>query len=117
MVVACGDPCISTLFSAFFTGDLAYVVSPSGLVVLMSPRPALCSLQRRLSLIAIAAAAPLCGAAVDASPAGVPAVYATKAEAEEAARKHFHCTGAHPMGQQWMPCQKHGQASSSSANH
>ena len=75
------------------------------------------SLQRRVILIAIAAAAPLCGAAANASPAGVPALYATKAEAEEAARKHFHCTGAHAMGEQWMPCAKHGQNSTSSTHH
>jgi hypothetical protein len=44
----------------------------------------------------------------------VPALYATKAEAEAAAKRHFHCTGAHPMGQQWMPCAKHGEADSHS---
>lgn len=44
-------------------------------------------------------------------------MYATKAEAEEAARAHFNCTGAHPMGQQWMPCAKHGQNSTSSPHH
>lgn len=91
---------------------------PSERVALVSPTAAMCGLQRRLSLIAVAAAAaPLLAAPAEASPAGVPAVYATKAEAEEAAKAHFNCTGAHPMGQQWMPCQKHGQASSSSTNH
>ncbi len=45
----------------------------------------------------------------------VPALYATKAEAEKAARLHFNCTGAHRMGQQWMPCAQHtpGQPASS----
>jgi hypothetical protein len=38
----------------------------------------------------------------------VPALYPTRAEAEKAARLHFHCTGSHPMGQQWMPCATHG---------
>jgi hypothetical protein len=33
-------------------------------------------------------------------------MYATKAEAEKAATK-FNCTGAHQMGDQWMPCAKH----------
>jgi len=42
-------------------------------------------------------------------PAAVPALYATLAEAEQAAKLHFHCTGAHRMGQQWMPCSQHGQ--------
>ena len=36
-------------------------------------------------------------------------MYATQAEAEKAAPK-FNCTGAHPMGDQWMPCAKHGDA-------
>jgi hypothetical protein len=38
---------------------------------------------------------------------GVQALYATQAEAEKAAKEHFHCTGAHRMGNQWMPCSKH----------
>lgn len=57
-------------------------------------------------------------AALANPPAGggaVPALYATKAEAEKAARLHFNCTGAHRMGQQWMPCAQHrpGQPASS----
>ena len=45
----------------------------------------------------------------------VPALYATKAEAEKAGRLHFNCTGAHRIGQQWMPCAQHtpGQPASS----
>ncbi|MFM7732621.1 MAG: DUF3721 domain-containing protein [Cyanobium sp.] len=39
---------------------------------------------------------------------GVPAVYATRAEAEKAARQ-FHCSGAHRMGDHWMPCASHGE--------
>ena len=35
-----------------------------------------------------------------------PALFETKAEAEEAA-KDFNCTGAHRMGDKWMPCQSH----------
>jgi len=42
---------------------------------------------------------------------GVPAMYATKEEAEAAAEKHFNCTGAHQMGNQWMPCATDGQSS------
>jgi hypothetical protein len=45
-----------------------------------------------------------------ANSGGVPALYPTKAEAEAAAKKHFNCTGAHPMGKQWMPCATHGQS-------
>jgi hypothetical protein len=44
----------------------------------------------------------------------MPALYATKAEAEAAAKQHFHCSGAHQMGKQWMPCAKHGEADSHS---
>ena len=35
-----------------------------------------------------------------------PALFETKAEAEKAA-KDFNCTGAHKMGDKWMPCQSH----------
>ena len=37
---------------------------------------------------------------------GTPALFETKAEAEEVA-KDFNCTGAHKMGDKWMPCQSH----------
>ena len=60
---------------------------------------------------------PLLGGGALANTTAVPAVYATKAEAETAARKYFNCTGAHPMGNQWMPCAKHGQASGSAHSH
>ena len=36
-------------------------------------------------------------------------MYATRAEAEKAASK-YNCTGAHQMGDQWMPCAKHSEA-------
>ena len=45
------------------------------------------------------------------SNSAVPATYATRAEAEKAA-KQFHCTGAHQMGDRWMPCDRHGNAHS-----
>ena len=35
-----------------------------------------------------------------------PALFETKAEAEKAA-KDFNCTGAHKMGDKWMPCTSH----------
>ncbi|WP_315860243.1 DUF3721 domain-containing protein [Cyanobium sp. Cruz-8H5] len=52
-----------------------------------------------------------------AGSGGVPAMYATQAEAEKAAKLHFNCTGAHKMGDQWMPCAKHGGAQGSSHSH
>lgn len=48
---------------------------------------------------------------------GVPALYPTQAEAEKAARLHFNCTDAHKMGNQWMPCAKHGDAHGSGTSH
>lgn len=64
-----------------------------------------------LLLAAAALAAPASGSG------GVPALYPTQAEAEKAARLHFHCTGAHRMGNQWMPCAKHGDAHGSGTSH
>jgi hypothetical protein len=72
--------------------------------------PAVRRLTQLFSLTAIATGIPLIGAA-QANTGGVPALYATKAEAEAAAKKHFNCTGAHQMGNQWMPCTTHGQSS------
>ena len=60
---------------------------------------------------------PVLGGGALANTTAVPAVYATKAEAETAARQHFNCTGAHAMGHQWMPCTKHGKASGSAHNN
>jgi hypothetical protein len=44
-------------------------------------------------------------------------MYATQAEAEKAAKLHFNCTGAHNMGNQWMPCAQHGGAHGSGTSH
>lgn len=64
----------------------------------------------RLVLLALASACiPSIAYAHDAAAGAVPAMYATKAEAEKAASK-FNCTGAHQMGDKWMPCAKHGDA-------
>ena len=35
-----------------------------------------------------------------------PALFETRKEAEQAA-KSFNCTGAHKMGNKWMPCETH----------
>lgn len=78
--------------------------------------PAARMLPQLFSLIAIATGIQM-PAAAQANTGGVPAMYATKAEAEAAAKKHFNCTGAHPMGNQWMPCAKHGQTSNSAHAH
>jgi len=44
-----------------------------------------------------------------AAQGGTKAMFATRAEAEAAA-KHFNCKGAHRMGEMWMPCASHGEA-------
>ncbi len=67
-------------------------------------------LHKLLSLMAIGSCLGSTGAAL--AETGVPALYATKADAEAAAKKHFNCTGAHQMGKQWMPCSTHGDANS-----
>ncbi len=63
----------------------------------------------------------LFSAAALATPAtgsgGVPALYPTQTEAEKAAKLHFNCTGAHKMGNHWMPCAKHGEAPGSGSSH
>ena len=64
-----------------------------------------------LLLSASALAAPASGAGA------VPAVYPTQAEAEKAARLHFNCTGAHKMGNQWMPCAQHSDVHGASPSH
>jgi hypothetical protein len=44
-------------------------------------------------------------------------MYATQAEAEQAAKLRFNCIGAHKMGNQWMPCAQHDGAQGSSYSH
>tara|TARA_Y100001968_G_scaffold87702_1_gene78694 strand:- start:55 stop:315 length:261 start_codon:yes stop_codon:yes gene_type:complete len=43
------------------------------------------------------------------------ALFDTRKEAEKAA-KDFNCTGAHKMGEKWMPCKSH-DAHSEGAKH
>ena len=44
-----------------------------------------------------------------------PALFDTKLEAEKAA-KNFNCTGAHKMGEKWMPCKNHEVPENSGIN-
>ena len=48
----------------------------------------------------------LIGCASNSKTKRINASFETKAEAEKAA-KNFNCTGAHKMGDKWMPCQSH----------
>jgi hypothetical protein len=81
--------------------------------ILSSPWPAwvAAAIGAQLLFSAAGLAAPAAGSG------GVPAMYATQAEAEKAAKQHFNCTGAHKMGEQWMPCAQHGGAQGSSHSH
>ena len=66
-------------------------------------------MKRLLLLAFVSACLPSAACAQHGNSGAVPAMYATKAEAEKAAPK-FNCTGAHQMGDKWMPCAKHGEA-------
>ena len=48
----------------------------------------------------------LMGCSGNSQTNGTPALFETKAEAVKAA-KDFNCTGAHKMGDKWMPCKSH----------
>ena len=48
---------------------------------------------------------------------GVPALYPTREAAEKVAKAHFNCSGAHRMGDQWMPCEKHPSGSKQPMKH
>lgn len=67
-------------------------------------------IMKRLLLSALAfACLPSVASAQHSNQGAMPALFSTKAEAEKAASK-FHCTGAHQMGDKWMPCSKHDDA-------
>ncbi len=48
----------------------------------------------------------LMGCSSESEKNKMPALFDTKTEAEEAAA-NFNCTGAHQMGDKWMPCKSH----------
>lgn len=50
--------------------------------------------------------ASIMGCSGQSKQGATPALFDTKREAEAAA-KNFNCTGAHKMGDQWMPCKSH----------
>jgi len=86
---------------------------PRPMSILPSPWPTrvAAAIGANLLLSAAGLAAPAVGSG------GVLAHYRTQAEAEKAAKLHFNCTGAHKMGDQWMPCAQHGGAQGSSHSH
>ena len=64
-----------------------------------------------MAVAAVSSIAPLiaCAEHLPLQQSARPGLYATKAEAEAAA-KNFNCSGAHRMGNQWMPCSTHPSA-------
>ena len=48
----------------------------------------------------------LMGCTGNSQKSGIHALFETKVEAEKAA-KNFNCSGAHKMGEKWMPCKNH----------
>ena len=62
--------------------------------------------QFSLSILVATASFALIGCSTEAQKSGTPALFYTRAEAEKAA-KNFNCTGAHKMGNKWMPCKSH----------
>ena len=48
----------------------------------------------------------LFGCSDNSLKSGTQSLFSTKAKAEKAA-KNFNCTGAHKMGEKWMPCKSH----------
>ena len=58
----------------------------------------------------------LMGCSVNSQTKGTSALFETKAEAEKAA-KNFNCTGAHKMGDKWMPCKSHTDHESHDGHH
>ena len=58
----------------------------------------------------------LMGCSTGVSPKNsTPALFDTKLEAERAA-ENFNCSGAHQMGDKWMPCKKHRDEKKYSGN-
>ena len=59
-----------------------------------------------LSTIILSLSFSLIGCSDNTKTKGNSSLFETKIEAEKAA-KDFNCTGAHRMGDKWMPCKSH----------
>ncbi len=59
---------------------------------------------------------PIIGCSNHTKETATPALFETEQEAINAA-KDFECTGAHKMGNKWMPCEKHGDNEKEENNH
>ena len=59
-----------------------------------------------LSTLVLSLSFYLIGCSDNSQESVTQSLFSTKAEAEKAA-KDFNCTGAHKMGDKWMPCESH----------
>ena len=59
-----------------------------------------------LSTLVLSLSFYLIGCSDNSQKSVTQSLFSTKAEAEKAA-KDFNCTGAHKMGEKWMPCKSH----------
>tara|TARA_B100000965_G_scaffold394281_1_gene406229 strand:- start:636 stop:893 length:258 start_codon:yes stop_codon:yes gene_type:complete len=59
-----------------------------------------------ISILVTSLSFSLMGCSTNSSPIGTRALFDTREEALKAA-KNFNCTGAHQMGDKWMPCESH----------
>ncbi len=59
-----------------------------------------------LSAFALGITLSLIACSSESKKSATPALFNSKVEAEAAA-KDFNCSGAHKMGDKWMPCKSH----------
>ncbi len=74
------------------------------------------NLKTILSILIIPISYLLMGCSDNSQTSGTTALFDTKREAETAA-KDFNCTGAHKMGEKWMPCKSHDAHKEQNGHH
>ncbi len=63
-------------------------------------------MNKNLLLLSFSIGVLLVGCSPEPANNKMPALFDTKLEAEQAA-ENFNCSGAHKMGNKWMPCNSH----------
>ena len=64
------------------------------------------NLKHIVSVLVISLSFSLMGCSSNSETSSTRALFDTREEAAKAA-KNFNCTGAHKMGNKWMPCKSH----------
>ena len=64
------------------------------------------SLKPIVSVLIMTISFSIMGCSTNSESSSTRALFDTREEAAKAA-KNFNCTGAHKMGNKWMPCEKH----------